>query len=443
MPATIQNLKDIAITPERAKVLEIIQAGIDAIDTETVIRKQITLSTTGGKNMLTIKGKVFDLDSYKHVYVLGFGKASAKAAEVIDDILGDVIDDGVVVSIEAAKCKHIEVIAGTHPLPSLANVAATKKIIALAEKAKADDLVICLISGGGSALLCGDETECEQGIRLYNEYLNTDGEILELNTVRKHISILKGGGLAKIVYPATLVGLVFSDIAGDHYDFITSGPTYKDATTVEDARKIIEKYNLNRFDSFGKSKDFVLIETPKDEVYFEKVSNIIMVCNMEALEGMSARVVALGLKPKIISSSIYTEAGEAVTNLQSACQPGEVILAGGEIRLTVTAAAQDKKYAVNGKPGGRCQYLGMYALPTVRPDETMCFFASDGVDNSDCAGVIIDSSTQERAGKLGLTSADFLAHFAGYNFFHQLGHEQIFTGPTESNVSDLMVVMRT
>ena len=440
MPTTIQNLPDIAITPEREKVLSIIHAGIDAIDTENVLRKQICLEQKDGKSFLKIKGQEFDLDKYRHVYVLGFGKASSKAAEVVDSILGDVIDAGVVISIQAAHCDHIEVITGTHPLPSLTNVVATKKIITLAENAKEDDLVICLISGGGSALLCGDEEEADQGVRLYNEYLKTNGEIIELNTVRKHISILKGGGLAKLVYPATLVGLIFSDIAGDNCDFITSGPTYKDKTTVADAQKIIEKYGLD---------NFTLIETPKDDVYFKNVSNIVMISNIEALEGMTARATALGLRSKVASSAIYTSADEAVAMLQDACALGEVVLAGGEIRVLVDADAdvdfgkdKNNKIVTTTGPGGRCHYLGMSALPTLRPDETFCAFATDGVDNSNSAGVIIDSGTRARAEELGLNSADYKAHFAGYTFFNKLGHEQIFTGITQSNVSDLMVLFR-
>ncbi len=430
MPATIENLKEIAITPEREKVLSIIQAGINAIDTEAVLRKQVTLEN----NILTIKGRQFDLNDYRHVYVLGFGKASSKAAEVIDSILGDVIDEGVVVSIRAATCRHIEVIAGTHPLPSPTNVAATKKIIALAERAKEDDLVICLVSGGGSALLCGDDEECEQGIRLYNEYLKTDGEIIELNTVRKHISILKGGGLAKLVYPATLVSLVFSDIAGDTCDFITSGPTYKDTTTIEDAQKIIDKYCLGKFS---------LIETPKSDDFFKKVSNIVVISNLDALEGMNTQAQLLGLRSKIVSSSVYTSAPEAIAMLQEACSPGEVVFAGGEVRIELTEEADihfgNEK---NTQAGGRCNYLGLNMVSKIRDDETFCAFASDGVDNSDSAGVIVDSTTRSRAEKMGLDIPKYLQHFAGYSFFNKLGQEQIFTGPTESNVADLMVILR-
>ena len=420
MSAHIQNKNDIAFTPEREKVLEIIQAGMDAIDTELVLRRQVKLDG----DTLTIKDKTFDLTTYKHVYVIGSGKASSKAAEVIESILGDRIESGVVISLRAVPCSRIETLVGTHPLPSQQIVEAGEKILALAEKVEENDLVICLISGGGSALLCGGQEECDQNAKLYNAYLKTDGEILDLNILRKHLSVVKGGGLAKLLFPATVVGLIFSDIAGEHFDSIASGPTYKDTTTADDARAVAKKYGLEGFD---------FVETPKDDNYFKKVTNIAIVSNVEALAQMEKRAIELGLKAKIISSSIYTEAPEMFKELQEACGEHEVVLAGGEMRLVVTRA--------NGT-GGRCHYLGMYALPHLRPDETLCAFASDGGDNSDSAGIIIDADSVHRAEEKHLDVADYLARYDGLGLFHALGREQIFTGITEANVSDLYVLLR-
>ena len=421
MPATIQNREQVAVTPEREKVLEIVDAGLAAIDTAAVMRRDFRLDGT----TLRVKDEAYNLDEYRHVYVIGFGKASGQAAEIVEEVLGDKITAGIVLSVQPSTvCKRIQVIPGTHPLPSAGNVASTQKIIQLAEQADADDLVICIVSGGGSALLCGTSEEQEQGARLYTEFLKTNGDITELNTIRKHISNVKGGGLAKILYPATVVGLVFSDIAGDNYAFITSGPTYFDSTTVADAQAIIDRYSLGKFN---------LTETPKGHKFFENVHNTVIVSNVDALENMRAKAESLGIKARVLTSALYVPAGDAVDQLRAACQPGEVILAGGEVRLVVTQS---------GGTGGRCQYLGIVASQKIQEGETFCAFASDGADNGDCAGVIMDSGTIARMQELKMDPRDFQNRFDGYGFAQALGHEQIFTGRTNANVADWMILMK-
>ena len=246
----IQNKQQLSKTSARAKVLEIIEAGYNAIDTECVVKASVKLDGS----ILTIKSQSFDLNDFKNVYVLGFGKASAKAALALESILGDHITDGIVVSIKTADTKRIRTYVGTHPLPSYQNVEVAERMQELIAKIAEKDLVISLASGGGSALLCWTKEECDQGIRLYQNYLKTGEDIKGLNTVRKHISLVKGGGLAKILHPATVVSLIFSDVAGDNYHFVDSGPTYKDTSTIADAKSIIDQYSLGEYD---------LLETPK------------------------------------------------------------------------------------------------------------------------------------------------------------------------------------
>ena len=423
MPAKIQNRAEVATTPEREQVLQIIEAGLAAIDTAEIMRRDFRLGADG--TTLHVKDKAYSLANYDHVYVLGAGKASGQAAEIVEEVLGERITAGVVIAVQPSRaCKKIEVIVGTHPLPSAANVTATQALVQLAEQATERDLVICIVSGGGSALLCGTTEEQEQGVRLYTEFLKSDGEIIELDTVRKHISNVKGGGLAKMVYPATAVGLIFSDIAGDNFSFIASGPTYLDATTVHDAQAVIDRYRLGTFN---------LNETPKGEKFFEKISNVVIVSNVDALEMMRAEAQALGLRARVLSSAVYVPAEDALAQLQAACDPGEVVLAGGEIRLVVTRS---------GGTGGRCQYLATIAAQHLGDGETFCAFASDGADNGDCAGAVVDASTLARVKELGTSARDFQDRFDGYGFCAALGHTQIFTGRTNANVADFMVLLK-
>ena len=147
----------------------------------------------------------------------------------------------------SGACERLQTFQGTHPLPSAENVRASGKIVQLAKQMTENDLVLVIVSGGGSALMCWPQSECEQGRRLYQNFLRAGGSIVELNTVRRHLSALKGGGLAAMLYPATVVGLIFSDVPGDNPQAVASGPTYRDETTVEDARRILGKYGLGGY----------------------------------------------------------------------------------------------------------------------------------------------------------------------------------------------------
>ncbi|MFA6510252.1 MAG: glycerate-2-kinase family protein [Candidatus Paceibacterota bacterium] len=253
----IKNFENLATTENRKLALLVAEAGLDALDTGRVIASSVTLNG----NILQIQGESFDLSKFKNIKVVGFGKASCTAALALEKILGSRIGGGAVIGLEKNKCEYVETFAGTHPKPSAPNILAGQKIFELVKNSTIDDLIIALVSGGGSALLCSSAKESEQGIKLYESFLKTGKTISVLNTVRKHLSILKGGGLAEIAYPATVIGLIFSDVPGDNFGDVASGPTYKDVSTVADAEKIIADNNLGDFD---------LMETPKDDKYFEK-----------------------------------------------------------------------------------------------------------------------------------------------------------------------------
>ena len=204
----IKNFDDLAVTPNRKLALEIIEAGLNAISTKKVVGSLVSLKG----DILTVNDKEFDLTKFKRIKVVGFGKSSCEAALALEKILGTRISGGAVIGLSKVESKYIETFAGTHPRSSEANVEAGNKIFEIINGSTEEDLIIVLVSGGGSALLCYPESEYIQGAKLYDGFLKLGKTISEMNTIRKHLSLLKGGGLAKIAYPATVIGLIFSDV---------------------------------------------------------------------------------------------------------------------------------------------------------------------------------------------------------------------------------------
>lgn len=416
----IKNWDILATTENRKLALSLAKAGLEAINTENVILSSIKLEN----DILSVMGETFDLSKYKNVKVVGFGKASGDGALALEKILGERITAGAVVGLEKVDTKHIETFVGTHPKPSPANVSAGQKIYEIIKDSSEDDLIIVLVSGGGSALLCPTESEREQEVKLFDVSIKCGDTIIEMNTIRKHLSALKGGGLAKTAYPATVIGLIFSDVPGDNFNEVASGATYRDESTILDAEKIIDKYNLGHFD---------LTETPKEDKYFEKVHNFVLVSNKTAIEAMAKKGEGLGLKTKVISMELYDEVSEALSKIFSAKENDAIVLAAGEPKIEVKG---------KGGKGGRNLHMGLKAMQMGLIDEDSVFIslASDGMDNSDSAGAIVDKNAVEKASKLNLNIEDYLNHFDSYDFFQKSG-DIIMTGPTGANVSDLMILL--
>ncbi len=439
----IKNFDDLATTPNREMALEIMETGLEAINTEAVIKNKIKLEN----NILFINDGSFDLNKFKNIKIVGFGKAAPLGALALEKILGEKITKGAVVGLEKIDLKYIETFSGTHPRPSEANLEAGQKIYEIVRDSGEEDLIIVLVSGGGSALLCYPENEYVQGLALYDSFLESGKTIAEINTVRKHLSLLKGGGLTKIAYPATVVGLIFSDVPGNNFKNVASGPTYKDITTIDDAKKIIAENNLGEFN---------LVETPKEDKYFEKVHNFVLVSNTMAVEAMAKKAEELNLETKIISTTLYDETSEALEKiLNGTREEFSNGLAGIGTRGTedlrkffsgfVNLVAGEPSIIVpkNSGKGGRNLHMGLMAIKMKLIDEDSVFisFASDGMDNSDVAGAVVDKNTLEKAEKLSLNIDDYLARFDSYNFFQKTG-DAIITGPTGANVSDLMILLR-
>ena len=417
----IKNFAQIATSGKREAALSVVNAALNAIDTPQVMDSSLSLEG----DCLRIKDRKIDLAQFQKIYVIGFGKAANQAATSLERILGSPLAGGIVLGTSAAACAGLQTFQGTHPLPSADNVQASGKIVQLAKRMTAKDLVLVIVSGGGSALLCWPQSECEQGRRLYQDFLRTGGTILELNTVRKHLSALKGGGLAVLLHPATVVGLIFSDVPGNNGQAVASGPTYRDETTIEDARRILGKYPLGGYE---------LTETRKEAHYFEKVCNIPLVSNQVALQAMKAQARALQLDAVVISDSLYDPvAGIAGKFLAAArsVHSATLFLAGGE---------PDVKVPAHHGRGGRNQLLTLQAMKFIRNDQVFISFGSDGRDNGEAAGAIADGETAAKAARLGL---DIDAHLNGLDsqtFFERTG-DLIITGPTGANVSDLMLLL--
>jgi len=230
----IKNFDELATTALRRDALEILEAGYGAISTKKVITSKVKVE----ENMLLVNGNEIDLDNYEKIFFVGIGKCSATAGEVFENLLGDRITDGIVIDVRGIELKRIRSHVGTHPFPSEANVEAAQSVREMLEGATENDLVIAVISGGGSALLClPHDLKCEVLVNTTKELMKKGANIEELNTVRKHLSLIQGGQFAKIAYPAKIMSLIFSDVPGDDISTIASGPTVIDTTTKEDAKK--------------------------------------------------------------------------------------------------------------------------------------------------------------------------------------------------------------
>lgn len=414
----IRNYDALATTPVRRDALDIIESGFQAIDTAAVVRDRVRLEGTS----LTVETKTYDLAAYRNVHVFGFGKASCEASAALEQILGDRLHAGISIGTRANACQTIKICEASHPLPSLENVRHSGEMVAQCEAVSPDDLVLVVISGGGSAMLCWPSSECEQGTRLYEASLRKGLTIQELNVVRKHISSLKGGGLAKLLYPATVVGLIFSDVPGNMPDMVASGPTYPDDSTAADAQAIINKYELGSFE---------LLETPKDTSLFKNITNIVLISNETALQAMAKTARALGYDSDIIASDMYDEPSSLVARFTAVARPHSVILGGGESRLIVPATAGH---------GGRNQHIALTAATVLRAGQLFASIASDGSDNNDSAGAVVDDTTVEHAIASGFDTDDTLRNFDEHALLEKTG-ALVYTGPTGANVSDVMFLL--
>jgi len=430
----ITNFKNLAKNSLRKKALLIAEAGYEAIDITKTVSQKIKFQNNKLSICSAMTCHSVGLDNYKNVFLIGIGKGSALACASLAKILDKKLTKGITLDIQRPKLEirnlKLEILTGTHPLPSKQNVGATQKIVKLAKNLKKDDLLINFICGGGSALACGSQKELKDLILVTKLLTKSGANILELNTVRKHLSEIKGGGLAKIAYPATVVSLIVSDVIGNDLSMVASGPTVFDKTTKKDAEKVLKKYNLN-------PKRFNLKETPNERKYFKKVKNVLFVCNQDAVLAMNKRAKKLGFKPKIYSLVVKGEARHALLPMLNKIKVGEALLAAGETTVTLDNRPVGK--------GGRNMEAVLGAISNfqfpISKNLVLLAFATDGRDNTEAAGAIADFSTLEKAKKLKLEPEEFLDQNNSFDFFKKTG-DLIFAKSKSFNVSDLMIILR-
>ncbi|NBD74325.1 DUF4147 domain-containing protein [Patescibacteria group bacterium] len=424
----ISNSEALASTPERAAALAIAEAGLAAIDTRTVIERHVSVGAEG----IELAGEFHAWGSYDRLLVAGVGKCALDAAYALEELLGDRIDDGVVVDVrcDSGVLSRIRSCEGTHPYPSAENIGHTRALLTLLESATERDLVLLIVSGGGSTLLCQPKTHtCESEEDLIHALFRCGATIAELNTVRKHLSLARGGGLAAAAHPARLTALIFSDVPGDDLATISSGPTVRDESTIEDARAVLARFSCEGIDL----PEDALFETPKDPVRFSTTRNVLALTNRTALEAMAEAARAAGYEAQIVTATLTGDAEVVARNLcseLSEMSPGSVHLYGGETTVEVQGDGD----------GGRNQHLALAALPCIPPSGLLLTLASDGCDKGAHAGAIADAVTRRAAQQAGCDPEDFRARSDSYTFFHRV-HQGLTSGYTGSNVADLSILL--
>ncbi len=427
------------------------QAALSAVDPATGIRRHVRREGAS----LVVGDRRYDLDSYERVLVVGGGKASVSMAGAIVDILGERLSGGVVVTKHGhargsgapsrafdPSASKIQIIEAGHPVPDKNSVRGAQAVADLAGGATAQDLLICLISGGGSALwtLPVPTLTLDALQELTDTLLRCGATINEINTVRKHCSRIKGGHLARLAAPAEVVTLILSDVVGDPVDVIASGPTVPDTTTVRDAGRVLQRYGIGKT---GEGRG-ILQETPKPgDDAFEHAQHVIVGSNRQGAKAAVGRAQELGFQALLLSTYIEGEAREVakvaaglakgIRSHKDPLPPPACLVWGGETTVTVRG---------EGK-GGRNQELALAAALALEgwPQVLIMALATDGTDGpTDAAGAVVTGDTIRRSRELGLDPRTALEANDSYHFFEALG-DLIHTGPTGTNVNDLLFVL--
>ncbi len=435
----------------RRTIIELVEEGLRAADPYLAVKKHLKRR----EDSIVVGGGVFPA---RRVYLIALGKASIPMTLAVEEVLGDLLVEGVVSAPKYSRGVFTKlpgkptIIWAGHPVPDEDSVRAGERALEIAGKASEGDLVLVLVSGGGSALMERPANDIGLGdlVETTRLLLKSGATIDEINTVRKHLSWFKGGWLAKKAYPAATVALIVSDVVGDPVETIASGPTAPDQTTFHDAYGILKYYGI--WDKLPvKPREYIekglkglVPETPKpgDKV-FEKVFNKIVASNIVSLKAMEKKARELGYNTLILTSRIQGEArhvgrvlaGIALEAYYSGCpvKPPAVILSGGETTVTVVGDGR----------GGRNQELVLSAAIDIKGHHgiALASIGTDGVDGiTDAAGAVVDAHTLNRAMDKNLNPYDFLARNDSYTFFKKLG-DLVITGPTGTNVNDIQIIV--
>jgi glycerate 2-kinase len=422
----IKNYDQLATNDNRKVVLELIEAAFTAIQPHHVFENNFSLEN----DTLKIFYETYDLSKFERIFLLGFGKGSAGNCKLLEGKLGNRLTEGY--DIDVVEDEHFATVKytkGTHPLPSEANIAFTKHAIEHLEHVNEKDLILIVTCGGGSVLFeAPNKLNLEQITAVNQALLKSGADITEMNSIRKHLSRVKGGGLAKILYPATVINLIFSDVPGNDLSVIASGPLVKDHSTMANVKKIIAKYSL---DTKVEISPDAFSETPTDPKYYERVHNILMLSNHTALDAMEKLAAQKGITTHVMTDRLQGDAKTLGEKLISETLSGHILLAGGESTIKITG---------KGK-GGRNQALVLNALPFIKNDTVLAAVGSDGWDFYELAGAIADKDTKKKMEEMDIDPKPFLADDNSYEFWTKIG-DGINTGHLDSNVSDLYIVYK-
>ncbi len=430
------------------------RAAIAAVDPWALIRESVVREG----DIVRIKNREFDLAAHDRVFIVSFGKAAAAMGEALAGLIDDRLTSGLVVvpgPVTGVRSR-LEYIEASHPVPDARSVEAGRRVLEIASGAGEKDLLFVCISGGGSSLLTlpAEGISLDKKRRLADDLMRAGATIQELNIVRKHLSAIKGGQLARAAHPATVVTLAISDVIGDDPGTIASGPTHWDASTFAEARAILECYGL--WDSasalvrarFEEGERGQVEETLKEgDPVFERVHTFIVGDNMTALRAAKREAEKRGFEPIFLSSGDSGEARKTAASYAAflaelACSAPSLprplcLLAGGELTVTVKGRGR----------GGRNTEFVLASLCEMEKagvrdlDWLILSLGTDGIDGtSDAAGAWADLRTVHSARALGLNPADYLDDNDSYGFFKQTGN-LIVTGPTGTNVMDLRVFL--
>lgn len=422
----------------RKIALSLIEHGIKFADPYSAVKRSVSLDG----DILRIQDFEIDLRKYRNIYVLGAGKASFPLAKALEEILGERIKEGVVVVRKKREnLRRIEVLEASHPVPDERSYKAALKVAEIAKKAGEGDLVIFTITGGSSALLSlpPPEIPFEDKRELHRILLSCGAKIKEINAVRKHISMIKGGRLALMAYPADVINLTVSDVIGDPLDYIT-GPTVPDSSTIDDALRVLDKYGLwerlpesvrKYFEEIDESR-----ESPKEDDFQKLPKSFILVRCDEALRGAAEKCRELGISYEVVEEAMEGESREDALKMAELIKERaegrrpHVILAYGENVVELPSS--------HGT-GGPNQEFALWTLLSSPENEKLviCSVDTDGSDGgTDAAGAIVDFSTLHFREEIEAA----LKEHNCYEILRRAG-DLVFTGETGTNVNDLKVVV--
>ena len=436
-------------------VTRILNAALQAVDPGSALANLVKRDG----EWLTVGDWIYDLRTYRRIFVVGAGKASLAMANKLEPMLNVHLVDGVIITKSGSEISQsslekkenlskIRNLPGSHPVPDMLSLTATRQLVSLVSGLQDTDLVICLISGGGSALL----TMPVEGVSLADiqsitrQLLACGANIVEINTIRKHLDRVKGGGLARLIYPARSAVLILSDVVGNPLDVIASGPTTPDASTYQDAVDIVHRYRLwddlplavrSLFTNGAEGRN---PETLKAGDYrLAPVQNLVIASNQQACEAACIQAGKEGLHSQLLTTYLQGEAHKAGSFLAAVLK--QVAIYGQPVRRPACLVAGGETTVIlqgNGM-GGRNQEVALGAVKPLGGLDRIAFvtLATDGEDGpTDAAGAVVTGKSQERASKAGLQPEHFSNDNNSYAFFNHLD-DLIKIGPTGTNVNDM------